>query len=522
MTADLEEAKAALPRESDDYVASERDDKFDNGATDTEKDDYDYDDEYDPEDYQRARRKQVAFFDIILIVFIIAVIIIFAVALPFVLKKNNNEQSDESSVPNVTQAPNSMPELNSSLTIVPTAATPAPSFAASSYSVVGGPFLGAQVDAMFGFSASLDNGFAAVGAPLDDIEHGSVTIYEYDSTNSSWSKQMRYYAGAVPNDIRLMGYSVHLRNDRMIVGAPGTTEENAVTAGNGTSVLGAAITYKYESINNTWNIFGPFLRGAFDELDEQFGASVAMSSSDDPLIAVVGAPMRNDANGGVYTFQYDDINDNWVNMSEAPLADDTIFGGGMLGHVVTITADGTRILAGAPQWGDGIGKAIMYDWNATSSEWSKVWEAAGVENDAGNFGSAVTFLDSQTFAIGEPGASSGKGAVTVFQESFADDTRVTFEQLGPSIGGGADDAIGSTGTISGTTVNDSMTVSLLVATQDQSIYRNEYSGQQWRTVFASISDLGGPVTSVGFDSIGDAFIVGVSSDSTASIYDVSE
>jgi hypothetical protein len=201
-------------------------------------------------------------------------------------------------------------------------------------------------------------------------------------------------------------------------------------------------------------------------------------------------------------------------MTASPITDDTLFGGGNLGHAVAVVADGSRIMAGAPEWGGGVGKAMVLDWNATASEWSKVWEMAG-GNTAGKYGSSVVFLNSETFAVGEPGALSGNGAVHVYQEDL--DSASGFRKIG-AIQGADGAALGKSGTVSGST-SESGVLSLLVASADGAVHRYDYSNGNFEMPIPSVSGLGGAVTSVSMGSSGDAFVVGVSSANTASIYD---
>ena len=382
--------------------------------------------------------------------------------------------------------------------------------AAAAFSVAGGPFVGAADASLFGFSASLDGDWAVVGAPLADGV-GSVTTYSV-TDSKAWIEQPQNGLAGAQSDVELFGYALQLRDNKLVVGAPGMTDADA-TSSSPSGVAGAAMVYDYSSDSQTWTQLGSALRGLGTE---RFGASVALSgSSGDRLVAVVGAPLRNSANGGVYTYYYQDS--DWINMtdSQQPLTDDTLFGGGKLGDVVAITADGTRMMAGASEWGGGYGKVQVFDWNETALAWSNVWQLAGGTAD-GKLGSSVAFLDAQTVAVGVPGDSSGAGKVVVYQQASKSES---FEQLGASIFGSDGQALGSAGTISGT-MNDNGVLSLLVSSADGSVQLYAYDGKEWMMPYPSVTGLGGAVTSVAMGSSSPTFVVGVSSENTAAIYDV--
>ena len=389
-------------------------------------------------------------------------------------------------------------------TMAPSRATPSgtsePSFIAAGLTAV-------DVEGtLFGFSASIDQDLAVVGGPLMDGV-GSVSTYSFQ--NNRWNDQLQNTLSGAENDVELFGYALQLRDNKLVVGAPGMTLADA-TSSSPSGIAGAALVYDYSTDDESWSQLGSALRGSGAD---RFGASVALSGSDgDRLVAVVGAPLRNSANGGVYTFYWQD--NDWVNMtdSQQPLTDDTLFGGGMLGEVVAVTADGKRMMAGAPEWGSGYGKVQVFDWNETASTWSNVWQLAG-GSAGGKLGSSVAFLDAQTVAVGVPGDSSGNGKVVVYQQASSADS---FEQLGESITGSDGQALGSTGTISGS-INGNGIFSLVVGTADGSVHLYAYDGQKWAKPFNSFSDLGGAVSSVSMGSSSDAVVFGISSETYATI-----
>ena len=345
----------------------------------------------------------------------------------------------------------------------------------------------------------------SIGAPGQGDVAGSVTSY---LDIGGWI-QNDVINGSQPG--QLFGYSVDVQDDYMVAGAPGTFAE-----GSDFAAVGAAYFFELDRQSSQWTQLGSTIRGGtdIDSFSEMFGASVATSGRG--LVVAVGAPKRASGNGGVYTFRYQagraDGASEWLNMTSSPLSIEKNPDGGQFGTTVAISSDGSRIVAGAPGWAGGQGYVVTYEWDETSSTWDAIFETAG-ESSGDQFGSSVTFLDTETIAIGSPGSSTGRGTVRVYQQRQGD-----FEQLGDGIEGTeAGDSLGAFGTISGRVRNDGG-VSIMVASANGVVDRYEYDGTEYTKPFTTVSDLGGPVTSLGMAGRGDDFVVGVSSINSASFY----
>ncbi|GKY90457.1 hypothetical protein MPSEU_000019500 [Mayamaea pseudoterrestris] len=443
------------------------------------------------ESTDKERRKRPYLVDILLVLGIVLVICVLAIALPFVLRRNRDDTQPQQPI---TNPPTQFPTTAPTMTKVP-------------FTLVGGPFNPQVATAGFGYAASLDNDVAVIGAPGQSDEAGSVTTY-LDTV------QNEVVTGSQAG--QLFGYSVDGKDDFMVVGAPGTFAE-----GSDFAAVGAAVFYELDRGSNNWSQLGSIIRGGtdIDSFSEMFGASVATSGQD--LVVAVGAPKRKSGSGGVYSFRYQPVGSSgesdWVNMTATPLIVEDSPEGGQFGTAVAITSDGSRIAAGAPEWGGGRGYVTVYEWDETTAEWSPAFETSG-ETPGGKYGSSVAFLGVDTFAVGEPGAISGKGRVKVYQKLQGQNT---FEQLGGAIEGSADgDAFGRTGTISGK-ADENGDVALLVASAEGTVDRFDYDGTDWIKPYTTVSDLGGAVTSVAMGGLGDNFTVGIASKNTASFYSTS-
>lgn len=383
--------------------------------------------------------------------------------------------------------------------------TSAPTVTRIPFVLVSGPFTADEVSD-FGFSASTYRDIAVVGAPRQGQDVGSVTSY---LDIGGWI-QNQIITGTQPD--QQFGYSIDVQNDFMVVGAPG-----ALAEGSDFAAVGAALSFQLDRQSSTWVQKGSTIRGStdIDSLDEMFGATVA--SNTDGSIVAIGAPRRRSGAGGVYIFQYQSIGNNntsdWLNMTSQALMLEETPEGSQFGAAVSVSPDGSRLVAGAPEWGGGRGYIAVYEWDETSQIWSMMDDRAS-EVVGGRFGAAVSFLDSETFVVGEPGAGqSGEGTLRVYRLQG----RGTFQQLGPDIeGSDAGDALGTQGTLSGR-IDSGGTVSVMAAKSDGSVDRYDYDGNRWIKPFTTVSG-SGPVTSLDMSGVGNAFVVGVASTNTMSFY----
>jgi hypothetical protein len=320
------------------------------------------------------------------------------------------------------------------------------------------------------------------------------------------------------------GTSLDLFRGGMIVGAPGVFENGTVAP------IGAAYYYEYRSASSQWAQFGSTMRsrGDVQDFNQEFGASVGTAGAI-PRV-VIGAPGRDNGNGGVYTFDYKAVSStsntlDWVNMRNLPLnlSDPQK---GRFGSAVAISNQGTRILTSAPGWGSGKGLVKLYEYDTTTSDWVSVFSVPGlVANET--FGTSLTFLSASgdAFAVGGTG---GDGVIRVYAESNTTSHRVlrsskrnlktiTFQQVGSDLQGAPNEKIGTLGSFSGT--SQAGKVSILVGASDGIINRFDLEGGVWARLYAPI-DTGfkSPVTGVAVANGSSTFVAGVATANSASFY----
>jgi hypothetical protein len=306
-------------------------------------------------------------------------------------------------------------------------------------------------NAQFGYSISVDNGIAAVGAPGRNNSQGAVYVYEIDGLNN-WN----YVTTLLPpnlNDTDQFGYSVCIDSNKIVVGTY-TAEEVYVFEYNGTqwdanpeilSVVssyygfgrtvsmdgntivvgalgnnnqtGAAYVFDYDGVE--WN-YKQELTDPFGVIDDDFGCSVAIDGN----VIVVGAE-SDDADsdvdtrydhGSVSIFRYN--GSTWV--FEQKFKYPNIYDWAYLGHSVSVA--GNTIVAGADQYSEGgylrAGAVYVYKWNGSS------WEENAVLFDPNpgmfdRFGTAVV-TDGNTIIVGNEyhdGAGSNSGAAYLFERN---------------------------------------------------------------------------------------------------------
>jgi hypothetical protein len=185
-------------------------------------------------------------------------------------------------------------------------------------------------------SFSSDGTRVAVGAPKNDgagSTAGHVRVYELSS--DTWTQLGSDIDGELSNDNS--GTSVSFSSDgtRVAVGAP----KNDGAGSN------AGHVRVYELSNDTWTQLGPDIDG--ETGNDKSGTSVSFSS--DGTRVAVGA-IGAGSNAGVVRV-YELSNGTWTQLGsdmDGEAADD------ISGTSVSLSADGTRVAAGAP-YNDGTG-----------------------------------------------------------------------------------------------------------------------------------------------------------------------
>lgn len=209
---------------------------------------------------------------------------------------------------------------------------------------------------VFGSSACISGGWAAVGASHDDLstwnkDYGSVSVYR--NTPSGWVPEAKLMASDGESH-DWFGSAVALDGDHLIVGAPGVDQGAVLFAG-------AAYTFRWTGA--AWVEEQKLTKASAEYLDS-FGISVSVSGNR----AVVGIYFDDSAGlanaGRADVFEWD--GQAWV--LQTSLYPSDAAPGWLFGSAVSISGD--RILVGAIGVDDGstifAGAAYVFDWNGTS------------------------------------------------------------------------------------------------------------------------------------------------------------
>ena len=200
----------------------------------------------------------------------------------------------------------------------------------------------------FGWSVAIydiDNSYAIIGTYQDDTmgtNAGASFIYEKDSTGSSWSYVQALYASDA-GSYDYFGYSVTICNDYAIVGAP-RDDDGAIA-----SDAGAAYVFEKTSIS-TWNQTQKLVT-QHSGTSAYFGDSLSLNCDSDNYYVVIGAEaddtVAKDAGAG-YIFELELEEDGYWNETSQLITDQ--YAGDALG--TSVSASQNCVILGDPYYND--------------------------------------------------------------------------------------------------------------------------------------------------------------------------
>ncbi|HSM09108.1 MAG TPA: choice-of-anchor B family protein, partial [Gemmatimonadota bacterium] len=201
----------------------------------------------------------------------------------------------------------------------------------------------------YGASVLLAPGRAFVGAPRQD--DGAGAVYVYEAREDGWTETARI-DGEIVGDVRRIGAALGLHGDVLIVGAPGTGDDE-----------GRAIMLRRNQ-DGTWEEIDRLAAPGSDEEQARngFGAAIDVSSSG----IWIGAP----GGDAVHRFVLNlDADEKWTALVGPAEVDVT----GALGASVAAGSD--IVVAGAPSADGSVGRVVVYE----RPEDGEVWPATVIE-----------------------------------------------------------------------------------------------------------------------------------------------
>ena len=271
----------------------------------------------------------------------------------------------------------------------------------------------------------------AVGAYGANQFAGTVYVYQYAGGTWGFQTQLTLLDAEAGDQF---GEALAVSDGRLVIGARGRTVDQTDS--------GAAYIYG-PSAPNTWTQLAELNadNGADGDL---FGDAVDM----DGAWVVVGASGKDGEQGGAYVFQESAGGDTWTLFTPLAAVD------GAANHWFgwSVALDGDRILVGAPERNNGQGGVYPFRYG------SGVWSAEAVlTSSGGKFGTSVT-LDGAVAAVGSPFSdvpSADAGAVDIYldvpggwahQDTYAPPIPAENDELGAAVAvGGQLVAAGSPG-----------------------------------------------------------------------------
>jgi hypothetical protein len=222
---------------------------------------------------------------------------------------------------------------------------------------------GATMD-YFGYSVSLSGDTALISAPLDDVNgDASGSAYIFTRTGTTWTQQAKLIAadGAIGDNF---GIRVFLAGDTALIGASADDD-----------VRGSA--YVFTRTSNTWTQQAKLL-ASDGQSDDFFGWFVSLSD-DTALIGAPGDSDYGDSSGSAYVFTR--TGTTWTQQQKLLPSDGYTWD--YFGYAVTLSGD-TAIVS-APQDDDkGEDSGSAYVFTRTDTTWTQQHKLLASDGQAGD------------------------------------------------------------------------------------------------------------------------------------------
>ncbi len=249
----------------------------------------------------------------------------------------------------------------------------------------------------FGFSVSIDNNMAIVGAPFDgDLGNGSGSVYFYNLNGNTWSLDSKQFAADTSGGHQF-GRAVSILNNRAIIGAVSARNNSSASSG-------AAYVFEYDGSNWIETAKLLALDGASSDL---FGLSIELQENR-VIIGAEGDDINssNRDSGAAYVFDYDGT--NWSQTTKLTASDRRERDN--FGHSVSLSGDTALIGAYRDDFGSltNFGSVYVFEFNGTN--WAQ--SSKLIANDAASsdsFGTSVSLVGNRAL-IGSPGDDDNGGS----------------------------------------------------------------------------------------------------------------
>ncbi|MBL0028931.1 MAG: Ig-like domain repeat protein [Rhodanobacteraceae bacterium] len=232
----------------------------------------------------------------------------------------------------------------------------------------------------FGWSVALEGSTLAIGAPADETAsfNNAGAAYVFTGSDATWTQQGSALAASDAQDSDLLGVSIAVSGDNLIVGAEGvdTVAETNVDSG---------AAYVFTRAANIWTQ-RTRLRAASPAENNLFGRSVAIDGS----TVIVGEPGRLSNTGAAHVFVGSGA--SW-NLQQLLTASDAATGD-VFGQDVAIRGDLALVGAYEEEASSGpLNRGAIYVWRRSGGAWTqpdKFLASDATTGDRFGFGLALT------------------------------------------------------------------------------------------------------------------------------------
>ena len=255
-----------------------------------------------------------------------------------------------------------------------------------------------DIEDHFGSAVSISGDTIAIGAPRDDDNgRNSGSVYIFIRAGDGWSLLTKL----APRSTQVgsfFGLSLHLKQNRLIIGAP-LTDARDINDDSGA-------IYIYEKMGNFWRLGIDGMPNPSRERDGNFGLSVSIDGNR----AIVGAPGDLEGRGRAYILIRSTVFGITLWIAEDTLTASDGQRNDQFGTSVSL--DGDLAVVGAVKaqiLGQRSGAAYVFRRSQKDDEWQeRVKLSARDGEDSAYFGKAV-FLEGREISVGAPDDDNENG-----------------------------------------------------------------------------------------------------------------
>ena len=228
---------------------------------------------------------------------------------------------------------------------------------------------------------------------------GSTIIYDWTSSNSSWTQRGSAIYGEAAED--QSGSLISLSADGNII-AIGAQYNDGASGSN----TGHVIIYKWHSPSSSWVQLGSDIDGiAINDRSGGYGLSLCA----DGKVVAIGAIFNDTNKGHVRVFGWNEYSSSWTQRGSDL---DGTSEQDRFGYSVSLSADG-NILSACASDPDGFGYTKIFRWDGIGA-WTQIGSNIISEASADNVVSTSLSADGRIVSIGSKNNSSSAGHVRIY------------------------------------------------------------------------------------------------------------